>query len=229
MIFDLVFARAFNVEVAMAENKKSNTIGVFGFSESTFSGLRGKQSVRATFKLTDTCIEAISIVAAQLGIKQKSLFDHLFSDTQSLRSIARKVRNARLESENRVQKTFVMSRGSLTSLEDIAKSFNTPRDALIEISVQQLLPMIEEQRKSHEKRKRVFSRIQKHLEAGRKLLSEAYAELGEDDLLTDRMAAAMATYESAFKHMAAFIEKSEGIENFTPEAFTKVDIVFEDD
>lgn len=211
----------------MAGNEKSDFSNLFSLTEEAFSSLRGRQSVRATFKLTDTCIEAIGIIAAQLGIKQKSLFDHLFSDTQALRTIAQKIRNARFDAENRVQKTFVISRGSLTSLEDIAKTFNTPRDALIEISVQQLLPMIEEQRKRHHKRKMIFTRIEKHLEAGRKLLSQAYAELGEDDLLTDRMAAGMASYESAFKHMQAFIERSEGIENFEPEGFTKVDILFE--
>lgn len=212
----------------MAENEKPDFGKLFSLSEEAFSSLRRRQSVRATFKLTDTCIEAISIIAAQLGIKQKSLFDHLFSDTQTLRAIAQKVRNARFDADNRVQKTFVISRGSLTSLEDIAKRFNTPRDALIEISVQQLLPMIEEQRKRHVKRKAIFARIEKHLEAGRKLLSQAYAELGEEDLLTDRMTAGMAAYESAFKHMQAFIEKNEGIEDFEPEGFTKVDIIFED-
>ncbi|MFO7496112.1 MAG: hypothetical protein R6X05_10835, partial [Desulfobacterales bacterium] len=39
--------------------------------------LRGRQSVRATFKLTESCINAIHIVAAHMGIKQKSLFDQL--------------------------------------------------------------------------------------------------------------------------------------------------------
>jgi hypothetical protein len=63
----------------------------------------------------------------------------------------------------------------------------------------------------------------------RKLLADAYAELGEEELITDRLNAAMAMYESAFKHMSAFIEKSEGIESFEPEAFTKVDIVFEEE
>jgi hypothetical protein len=38
--------------------------------------LRGRQSVRATFKLSARAIEALSIVAVHLGIKQKSLFDH---------------------------------------------------------------------------------------------------------------------------------------------------------
>ena len=34
--------------------------------------LRGRQSVRATFRLSEACIDAISILSAQLGIKQKS-------------------------------------------------------------------------------------------------------------------------------------------------------------
>ena len=191
----------------------------------TFAELRGRQSVRATFKLTDNCIEAISIIAAQLGIKQKSLFDHLFQDTQSLSSIARKFRDARLHTTNRIQKTYVISRSALLSLEDIARNFNAPRDVLIEFSVQRLLPIIAKERKRHDKRKTLFKNIQRHLEAGRKLLHETYAELGEEDPLTDRMAAIMGVYESAFKHMEAFIEKSKGIEDFEP---TKVDIVFEE-
>ena len=126
----------------------------------TFAELRGRQSVRATFKLTDNCIEAISIIAAQLGIKQKSLFDHLFQDTQSLSSIARKFRDARLHTTNRIQKTYVISRSALLSLEDIARSFNAPRDVLIEFSVQRLLPIIAKERKRHDKRKTLFKNIQ---------------------------------------------------------------------
>lgn len=199
------------------------------WAESAFTELRSRQSVRATFKLTDRCIDAISIVAAQLGIKQKSLFDHLFSDTDNLAAIARKFRNRRLEPSNRIQKTYVISRGALVSLEDVARSFNAPRDALIEVSVQRLLPVIADERRRHIKRKEMFDRIHKHLQAGRKLLRAAMAELGEEDLLTNRLSAAMTGYENAFKHMTAFIEKSEGIETFEPENYGKVDIVFEED
>ncbi len=39
--------------------------------------LQGRQSVRATFRLSEACIDAISILSAQMGIKQKSIFDHL--------------------------------------------------------------------------------------------------------------------------------------------------------
>ncbi|MDJ0811543.1 MAG: hypothetical protein QNJ01_15680, partial [Desulfobacterales bacterium] len=53
--------------------------------------LRGKQSVRATFRLTARAIDAISVVAFHLGIKQKSLFEHLIEDDQTLSQIARQV------------------------------------------------------------------------------------------------------------------------------------------
>ena len=52
------------------------------------AALRGKQSIRATFRLTANCINAINIVATQLGIKQKSLFDHLIEDPVILAAIA---------------------------------------------------------------------------------------------------------------------------------------------
>lgn len=213
----------------MVDNKKSTPPATPAPTESTFSELRSRQSVRATFKLTDRCIEAIGIVAVQLGIKQKSLFDHIFSDTETLSDLARKFRNTRLESTNRTQKTYVISRGALVSLEDIAKNFNAPRDVLIELSVQRLLPIIADERKRHMKRKAVLSRIQKHLQSGRKLLKEALDELGAEDSLTDRFNVAMSVYENAFKHMAAFLERSGGIETFEPENYAEVDIVFEDD
>jgi hypothetical protein len=213
----------------MAGIENTDDRNEFSRSGAAFSDLRGRQSVRATFKLSDHCIEAISIIAAQMGIKQKSLFDHLFSDVQTLNDIARKISNARLEIANRVQKTFVISRGALVILEDAAKGFNAPRDALIEMAVQQLLPIIIDERKRHTKRKAVIARVQKHLEAGRQLLQDAVQALGEEDPLTDRLNSAMGVYESAFKHMSAFIEKSEGIEHFEPEAYTQIDIVFEED
>jgi septation ring formation regulator EzrA len=75
----------------------------------------------------------------------------------------------------------------------------------------------------------VLARVKQHLQEGRELLQKVQNTLGEDDPLTDRFSSAMAVYESAFEHMAAFIERSEGIESFEPAAFTKVEIVFEED
>ncbi|MGW8325435.1 MAG: hypothetical protein ACWGNI_06985, partial [Desulfobacterales bacterium] len=50
------------------------------------SDLKSRQSVRATFRLTKGCIEAIGILANQMGIKQKSLFDYLADDMDNLKS-----------------------------------------------------------------------------------------------------------------------------------------------
>jgi hypothetical protein len=61
------------------------------------------------------------------------------------------------------------------------------------------------------------------------VLAEAVDELGDQDPISDRLGNAMGVYESAFKHMAAFIAKSEGIETFEPADYAKVNIVFEDD
>ena len=86
--------------------------------------LMGRQSVRATFRLTEGCIDAISIVAAHLGIKQKSLFDHLVEDDHSLRSIARELQDLKVTRQGRIQKTYVISRRSLLSLDHISKNFD---------------------------------------------------------------------------------------------------------
>ena len=50
--------------------------------------LRGRQSVRATFRLPPPIIELLSIAANQLGIKQKSLFDQLVEDREVLEQVA---------------------------------------------------------------------------------------------------------------------------------------------
>ena len=61
----------------MKQDEKKGITNDASLPRTFTSDLRGRQSVRATFKLSEGCIEAISIVAAHLGIKQKSLFDHL--------------------------------------------------------------------------------------------------------------------------------------------------------
>lgn len=178
------------------------------------ANLRGKQSVRATFKLSHGCISAISIVSTHLGIKQKSLFDHMVEDDQLLESIAREVKTANLKERNRMQKTYVLSRRSLYSLDRISKSYNAPRDALIEYLVQQLLPVIKEEREKHERRKMVFSRISEHFKKGIALLGESERTIGKEDPLHDWFASAMSNYKNAFETMDAFIEKGKIIEDF---------------
>jgi hypothetical protein len=209
----------------MTRKNSINESGSFTFI--TSSGLRGRQSVRATFKLSSGCIEAISIVAAQLGIKQKSLFDHLAQDSDSLNAIAKEVQNARVGADNRVQKTYVISRSSLSLLDEISRAFNAPRDALVEFSVRRLLPVIDNEQKKYEMRKAAFSGIQQHFNKGTQLLEKMIAQLGEDDPVTARMASAMETYASAAKAIGSFLERTQGIEDFDPENLNQMDVQFE--
>ncbi|UCD89118.1 MAG: hypothetical protein JSW04_11855 [Desulfobacterales bacterium] len=184
--------------------------------------LRGKQSVRATFKLTEGCIDAISIVATHLGIKQKSLFDHLVEDARSLNSIAREIQNLKLRSHGRIQKTFVISRRSLTSLDSVSKHFNAPRDALVEYSVQRLLPIIAKEREKHEKRKEIFGELAKHFKKGEHLLKEAKDLLGVDDPIYYKIKTIMTGYENAVINIESFIEKGKIIESFHPDALKEI-------
>jgi uncharacterized protein (UPF0147 family) len=193
----------------------------------TSSGLRGRQSVRATFKLSSGCIEAISIVAAQLGIKQKSLFDHLAQDSDSLNAIAREIQNSRVRPENRVQKTYVISRSSLSLLDEISRTFNAPRDALVEFSVRRLLPVIDKEQRKYEMRQTAFSGIERHFDKGLRLLEQMSDQLGEDDPVVARMASVMDTYAVAAKGIATFLKRTRGIADFDPDDLNQIEVQFE--
>lgn len=178
------------------------------------SELKERQSVRASFRLTEGCIDAISIVATQMGIKQKSLFDHLAEDIESLKSIARELKYTKLKTQHRVQKTYVISRKSLASFDEIAMLFNTPRDVLIERSIQRLLPIIIKEREKHEKRKEFLLRIRKHFGEGEKILDDIRKQLGDDDPIISKYTLIMSGYKSVKDHIEKFINKSKNIEKF---------------
>ena len=176
--------------------------------------LRGRQSVRATFKLSARAIEALSIVAVHLGIKQKSLFDHLIEDVQSLKLIAREIESERFRALGRVQKTFVISRKTLSSLDETSRQFNAPRDALVEYSIQRLMPVIARERQRHRKRKEILNDMNAYLENGLNILQKSKALLGEEDPVSVRLASAMKGLVNARNHVNTFVERGEIIEEF---------------
>ena len=176
--------------------------------------LRGRQSVRATFKLSARAIDTLSIVAVHLGIKQKSIFDHLIEDAQSLRIIAQEVDSETFNALERIQKTFVISRRTLRSLEEIAAKFNTSRDALVELSIQRLLPIIYREQEKHERRKKLFNEIDHFLDQGVRLHEKLETDLGEDDVVTTEFRGAIKTLIEAQSHIGTFIVKGQIIENF---------------
>ena len=179
--------------------------------------LRGRQSVRATFRLSEDCIDAISILSAQLGIKQKSVFDHLMEDAQVLKNMASELENIEFDRHERIHRTFVISRRSLSFLDSISNKPNTPRDALVEYSVRRLLPIIARERIKHEKRKELLTDISNHFAEGEELLSKSEELLGMDDPIVNKLHAAMSVYKNAFEDIANFIDRGKIIEKFHPE------------
>ena len=199
------------------ENPKKQADKTMPLSNPSATDLRGRQSVRATFRLSEACIDAISVLAGQLGIKQKSVFDHLMEDAQVLKEMAREAADAKLDRHQRIQKTFVISRRSLSFLDAISSEFDTPRDALVEYSVRRLLPIIARERKKHEKRKQLFAGIANHFAEGEKLLANAREKLGADDPVVDKLSAAMSAYRNAFDDISAIIGKGKILEEFQTE------------
>jgi len=183
-------------------------------SRSLSSDLRGRQSVRATFKLTIRSIDALSIVSVHLGIKQKSLFDHLIDDMAALSAIGRDLEPDRFRQLERVQKTYVISRKTLNSLERASRELDAPRDALVEYSIQRLMPVIDRERRKHRRRKKLLARIQGFVQEGRHIIELSAHDLGDEDPVFARFLGAMDGLENALDSITAFIERGSGIEDF---------------
>ncbi len=201
----------------MEKNKETQMDINISVSNPSALDLRGRQSVRATFRLSEACIDAISILSAQLGIKQKSVFDHLMEDVQILKNMASELENTEFDHHRRIQKTFVISRRSLSFLDMICSEHNTPRDALVEYSVRRLLPIIAGERKKHEKRKELLAEISNHFAKGDKLLSKAEKSLGTGDPIMDKLQTAMAVYKNALDDISNCMERGKTIEKFHSE------------
>jgi len=198
----------------MEDNDNRSWINGDNLPQPSPQDLRGRQSVRATFKLSARAIETMSIVSVHLGIKQKSLFDHLIEDAQSLSHIARELESEKFNTLRRIQKTFVISRRTLSSLDEISKQFQAPRDALVEYSIQRLLPIIAQERERHQRRKEILNAMNDHLADGLKILQKSKSLLGEDDPVFIMLASAIKSMANAQSNANAFVEKGDIIEEF---------------
>jgi len=183
------------------------------FTEESTARLRGHQSVRTTFKLSERSINALSVLAGQLGIKQKSLFDHLVEDVQALKTIAREFESFP-EERQPVAKTYVISRKTLQNLEQVSTKYNTPRDALVEFSIERILPLIEQEKDKYIRRTKIAEKLGKLTEHSAELLQDAVTELGEDDPLVQEIAAITRAAVSARQRIDSYLEKTKRIEEF---------------
>jgi len=176
--------------------------------------LRGKQSVRATFKLSQKAIDAIGLLSVHMGIKQKSLFDYIIEDVEALDALAQTIKIGNFKEIPRRQKTYVLSRRTIEALESISETYGMPRDALVEYSIKKLEALISSEKLRHAKRKSFQKEFQNHFKKGKVLYEKAVANLGEDDPFCRRIKKAILACHTTEAELAGFLEKSKVLEDF---------------
>ena len=193
--------------------EKTTTEGEKSHDEKlTIGALKGRQSVRATFKLSPHSIHLLSIVSSRLGLKQKSLFDQLVEDGKMLEHIAAQIQPHEDERQERRAKTYVLSRRSLTTLNHAARTLNIPRDALVEFSIKRLLPVLTAEQKKQRIRENEAEKMERFLVHGQCLLDQAEAQLSKDDPLCRKLAEVITLYKKNMKDVKNIIEKGRELE-----------------
>jgi hypothetical protein len=180
----------------------------------TVLDLRGRQSVRATFKLSQKAIDAIGLVAVHMGIKQKSLFDHIIEDMDAMEKLARSIRLPQFEKIPRRQKTYVMSRRTVDALSEVSKAFDMPRDALVEYAVHKLESVIQSEKHRHEERKKLAADVMAHFDRGEQLYRSVTRNLGKDDPFSRHLRKSVLAARKTAEDLQAFLNKSRVLEDF---------------
>lgn len=198
----------------MAEDSNFKHSDLIFIKHPSSAEIRGRQSVRATFKLSTKAIHAVSIVSIHLGIKQKSLFDLLFEDPQILNHIAKGIDPDPATRVPRVQKTYVLSRKTLNTLEEISQNSAATRDSLVEYTINRLEAIITVEKEKHRIRKELLDEVETYLRQGKKILEKALARLGMDDPICQDLENAVSAAETAYQNMEKYIDKGSIIENY---------------
>lgn len=192
----------------MSESKKKS-------GEFSLDALKGMQSVRATFTLPRHAINLISTVANQLGVKQKSIFDHLIENKDIIDQIADEARQYEPEKKQRRQKTFVLSRNCLSALDAFAREYKLSRDVLVELSIRQLDPVIAREKQRHENRKILLAQMHDFRKLGSSFLNRARSLASRDDETVQKLEAFFGQYDKTMDELEAIIEKGRSVEQFS--------------
>lgn len=198
--------------MAREGNDKSDGYGsISGLSAET---LRGRQSVRATFKLPVQMIGLLSLAANQLGLKQKSLFDQLVENREILEQVAAGAQGYTQQAEQRQQKTYVLSRNSLAVLDYVAKAYGMPRDLLVEISISRLMPVISSEQEKQKQRKQVLSEMETFCHQGLELLSRTEQALGAEDSATRQLSLLLEHCKRNIEQLQEVVTRGRDIEKY---------------
>ncbi|NDY72754.1 hypothetical protein DO021_00680 [Desulfobacter hydrogenophilus] len=180
----------------------------------SLDSLKGMQSVRATFTLPRHAINLISTVANQLGVKQKSIFDHLIENKDIIDQIADEAKAYEPEKKQRKQKTFVLSRNCLSTLDTFARKYKLSRDVLLELSIRQLDPVITQEKQRHENRKILLEQMRDFRKRGSNFLNRARGLAGRDDETVQKIESFFSQYDKTMDELEGIIEKGKSVEQF---------------
>ena len=202
----------------MVNKSSGKAASTLSLPRMTTRALKGKQSVRTSFKLSKGCITAINIVATQLGIKHRSLFDYLVEDTHSLEALAGEIVKKEPDQNRRLQKSFILSRETLTVIDRLCEKLKISRDMLIELSVRRLLPIIEKEMERHRKRKDMFGLVDKQYRQTKKVLDAIKTSVGSEDPAYKAFQNTVAACKQSRKQLDDIIARGKVIEGFDPGA-----------
>lgn len=198
----------------MAKENNDTAEGYGSISGLSAETLRGRQSVRATFKLPVQIIGLLSLAANQLGLKQKSLFDQLVENREILEQIATGARGYTPQGEQRQQKTYVLSRNSLIVLDYVAKAYGVPRDLLVEISIRRLVPVISSEQEKQKQRKQVLFEMETFCHQGLELLGRTQEALGIEDQATRQLSLLLEHCQRNIEQLQEVVVRGKDIEEY---------------
>ncbi len=174
--------------------------------------LRGKQSVRATFRLSNQMIDLLKVAANHLEVKQKSLIDELVQSRDTLDRVASEAEeNVEQQPTARRQKTFVLSRNSLDLLDAVSGKHNLSRDYLVELCISRLIPFVVAEQEKHEQRRQLITEVETHLQEGKKLLRKADKMLEPDDRFRLKLEKIVGFAEQNVRDMRKFVKEKKSL------------------
>lgn len=182
--------------------------------------LRGRQSVRTTFRLPVHLIELLGIMAGQFGVKQKSLFDQMLEDNQILDAVADVVAGHARENIERRSKTYVLSKQSLLAIDRVSSELRISRDILVEASINRLLPLLFAEREKHGKRVKILEDMEKYLQIGCQLLENTENLLGPDDPVYEMVSRMIRLGREKVDNLSEIVAKGKSLERIRIERFS---------
>lgn len=143
--------------------------------------LKGRQSVRTTFKLPEKTINLLKISAKHLGIQQKTLLDQLIEDETILNVLAKEAQTYCRNDHDCRPKTFVLSRKALDLIDVMLDRYDIARDILVDLSIARLTSYIESLSEKHDQKRSLLEEIDKYQQLLEELSSKAKTTFKQED------------------------------------------------